>query len=128
MRLFTRANKDGLHSHNALSLALEFLNSKDFLATVAIRPQGSTTNPVISSTPTINANWTVVATGLTNILEWRLTELNGNDFQYAYVAAPGDNFQVGFGWVSYLTSPLALYIRRPGDDDVVIKFERWSAV
>jgi hypothetical protein len=122
-RLFTRINKDGLHSHNALSFVLEFLASKFYLAVIGIRASV----PTISTVATTDANWTLVATGLSNILEWRLSELNGNDFHYAYVATPGNNFSVGFGWVSFQTSPTAIYVKRPATANITIKLERWTA-
>lgn len=123
-RPFTPSNKDGLHSDNALSFALELIGGKLYLATVNKDQSGGST-PTISTVTTADANWTLVATGLSGISQWRLSELNGSDFHYAYVAVPGNNFSVAFGWVGQNTSPSALYIKRPAGTNVTIKFERW---
>ncbi len=121
-RLFTRLNKDGLHSHNALSYALDFLASKFYLATIAIRP----TTPTIYNVSTTNANWTPIATGLTGVLKWRLTEKSGNDFYYAYVSSP-TAFMTGFGWVADDTAPTAIYAKRPATTNVDMQLEVWTA-
>ncbi len=125
MRLYTPANKDGIHGHNALSWALEWLLGKPYLATIPLSISSDVT-PTISSVATTDGSWTVIETGLTDIVKWRLSELNGNPFHYAYVAAPGDNFNVGFGWVSYETAPTAIYVKRPGSSNITIKFEKWT--
>ncbi len=122
-RDFTPANKDGVHSHNALSWALERLKSLYYLATIAIRP----TTFVITTLTTTNANWVALATGLTGVLSWKATELNGNDFYYAYVASPGNNFMVGFGVISYDAAPTAIYVKRPGASDITVKLEILTA-
>jgi len=122
-RPYSPSNKNGIHGHNALSWALEFLASKFYLAIIAIRP----TTPTITTVTTTNANWTALATGLTNVLKWRISELGGNDFHYAYEAAPGNNFSVGFGWVSYDTAPTAIYFKRPSTANVTLKLEIWKA-
>jgi len=125
MRLYTPVNKNGIHGHNALSWALEWLANKFYLAVVPLSISSDVT-PTISSVTTATAAWTPLATGLTNLVKWRLSELNGNPFHYAYVAAPGNNFNVGFGWVSYETAPTTIYIKRPGSSNITIKFEKWS--
>ena len=125
MRLYTPANKNGIHGHNALSWALEFLAGNFYLATVPLSISSNVT-PEISTVTTTDTSWVPVATGLTGLVKWRLSELNGNPFHYAYVAAPGNDFNVGFGWVSYETAPTAIYIKRPGSSNITIKFEKWS--
>lgn len=114
--------KDAIHRDSALSVVIEKEGSLYFLATKIAIP----TTPTISTVTTTDANWTAVATGITGMLVWRLTELVGGDFHYAYEAAPGNNFQVGFGWVSYNTCPSAIYIKRPGSTNITIKFEKWE--
>lgn len=84
------------------------------------------TTPTISSVTTTDGSWTLVASGLTDIVEWSLVEVNGSNFNFAYVAAPGSNFNVAFGWVSKRTSPSAIYVQRPTDTNITVKFERWS--
>jgi len=114
--------KDALHRDPALSIVLEKIGDKHYLAIMGVRP----TTPTISSIVTTDANWTAVATGLTNVLEWRLTELNGNDFHYAYEAVPGDNFSVGFGWVGMQTEVTSIYVKRPGTGNITMKLEIWK--
>lgn len=110
------------HVSTGLTNATLIIGGKEYLAQIAIRPS----TPTITSVPTTDANWTAIATGLTDTLEWRLSELNGNDFDYAFVAAPGDNHSVAFGWVSQQTNPSAIYIRRKTSDNITVKLERWT--
>jgi len=114
--------KDALHRDPALSIVIEKIGDNHYFAVVPVRPS----TPTISTVTTVNANWTPLATGLTGILMWRISELNGNDFHYAYEAAPGNNFSVAFGWVLFSTSPSAIHIKRPAGTNITIKFERWA--
>ena len=114
--------KNGLHRDPALSIVLEKIGDNHYLAVSTIRP----TTPTITSVATTDANWTAVATGLIDVVEWRISELNGNDFHYAFVAIPGDNFSVGFGWVSQHTGITSLYVKRPGTGNITVKLEVWK--
>ena len=114
--------KNGLHRDPALSIVLVKEGGLHYFATKTIVP----TTPTITTVTTTDANWTVVATGITGVLQWRLSELVGGDFYYAYTASPGNNFNVGFGWVSYQTCPTAIYIKRPGASDITIKYEKYT--
>ncbi len=118
-REYTRGNKSGVHVHNAISWVLEWISNIPYLATIGIRP----TTFAITTLTTTNANWVPLATGLTGVLSWKATELNGNDFHYAYVAAPGNNFMVGFGVISYNAAPTTIYVKRPGASNITIKLE-----
>ena len=117
-RLFTITNKDGLHSHNALSYALEFLASKFYLAVIGIRP----TTTTIYNVATTDADWTTVATGLTNVLAWRLVEKSGNDFYYCYDGT-GTTYMTGFGWVSKETAITAIHVKRTGASNINAQLE-----
>lgn len=110
------------HVSTGLTKATIILGGEEYLAQIALKPS----TPTISSVTTTDGNWTIVASGLTDILEWRLSELNGNDFDYAFEAAPGNNFSVAFGWVGQMTNPSAIYIKRKTSDNITIKFERWQ--
>ena len=114
--------KNALHRDSALSIVLERIGGKDYFAVVRARP----TTPTITTLTTANANWIALATGLTGLLEWKISELNGNDFYYAYESSPGNNFSVGFGWVSQQTAPTAIYIKRPGASNITVKLEQWT--
>lgn len=114
---------NGLHSDRALSVALERKDGIWYFSVIPIRP----TTPTITTVTTANANWTALATGLTDVLTWRISELNGDNVHYAYVVAPGNNFSVAFGWVSMHTSPTNIYIKRPAGDNITVKLETWSS-
>ena len=114
-----------VHRDDQLRKYTDRIGGYDYMSVVPFAVASGAT-PTITSVTTTNANWTVVATGLSSILQWRVSELAGNDFYYAYVAAPGDNFNVGFGWISYQTPLSALYVQRTGTDNITVKFERWA--
>lgn len=117
-RLFTQYNKDGLHSHNALSYALEFLANKFYLAVIGIRP----TTTTIYNVATTTSGWTAVATGLTNVLSWRLSERGGGDFYYCYDGV-GTTYMSGWGWVSKETAITAIYVKRIGATNINAQLE-----
>lgn len=87
--------------------------------------------PVIPSTPTIvnvtisDDLWNAVATGLTNVLTWRLSERSGDLFDYAYVAAP-TAFSTAFGAVSANTSITDIYVKRQTGNTLTLQLEYWS--
>ena len=114
----------GEYSHSDTMLALfgRKIGSNFFLAVSEARPS----TPTIVSVTTTDANWTALATGLTGVLKWRISELTGDDIHYAYVAAPGSNFSVGFGWVAWDTDISAIYIKRPAGNNITVKLEYWS--
>lgn len=121
----TRLDKYSEYAHRDTLLA-EYgikIGEEKYLVMIPI----SASTPTISSTTTTTANWIPIATDLSTVIKWRITELSGNDFWYAYVAAPGDNFDVGFGWVEDNTSPSGIYIKRPTDKNITIKLTLWRA-
>ena len=119
------AINEQVHRDDQLRRFADRISGNDYLAIIPYAVAAEAT-PTITSVATTTANWTAVATGLSNVLQWRLSELNGNDFYYAYVAAPGDNFNVGFGWISYQAPLSALYVKRTGGDDITVKLEYWA--
>jgi hypothetical protein len=115
----------GDYHHQATMLGLfgKKLGSDLLLGTLPLIPS----TPTISTVTTTDDNWTIIATGLTNILEWKLMELNGNDFHYAFEAVPGNDFSIGYSWVSQKTSPATLYVKNAtAGQNITIKFERWT--
>ena len=114
-----------VHRDDQLRRFADRIGGIDYLSIAPIAVASGAT-PTITSVATTDANWTLVATGLTSVLQWRLSELTGNDFHYAYVAAPGDNFNVGFGWISYQTSLTSLYVKRTGANNITVKLEYWA--
>ena len=117
--LGTRPSKYGDYHHRDTTLT-EYgitINGEKYIAMIPITP----TTPTIDSVDTTDGSWTLVKADFTNVIRWRLTELNGNDFHYAYVAAPGDNFDVGFGWVEDNSAPPGLYVKRTTEDNITMK-------
>ena len=82
--------------------------------------------PTIVSVATTNGNWTALATGLTNVIMWRIAEISGNNVRYAFSASPGDAWSVAFGWISFETDLSDIYIQRPGNEDITVKLEYWT--
>ena len=117
-REYTRGNKSGVHVHNAISWVLEWILGIPYLAVIGIRP----TTTTIFNVSTTDASATTIASGLTGVLAWRLTEKNGNDFYYFYDGV-GTTFVTGFGWVSKETAITAIYVKRPGASNVNMQLE-----
>lgn len=111
------------HRDTLIANATIRLGGVDYLAVHEIRPS---TSAIVSLTTT-DDTWTAVATGLSGVLSWRVSEINGDSFNYAYVAAPGSNFSVGFGWVSMETDISAIYVQRNTANNITVKLETWSA-
>jgi len=121
MRLYTPTNKDGLHGHNALSWALEWLGSKFFMATVPIRPATVT----IYNVATTDALWTAVAVGLTGVLSWKLTERSGRAYDYCFDGV-GATYVTSYGSLQRDTEITAVYIRRRDATDINAQLEIWT--
>ena len=114
------------HQSTQLSRAMrKDSNGNYYLAMQSALPSGSVT-PTISSVTTTDGNWTLLASGLTNVFQWRISELTGDNIQYAYVAVPGENFSVAFGWESQISPITDIYIRRSGSNNITVKLERWA--
>jgi len=83
--------------------------------------------PVIANTELSTDNWTQIASSLTNVVMWDLSERGGDELQYAYVAAPGDDYKTLFGWKSFATSLTDLWVRRkPGSPTLNAQLEYWQ--
>jgi len=98
------------------------IGDEEYLASLAIRPSTVT----IINTPTTDANWTAVATGLTNVLAWKLTEESGNAFDYAFVLAP-TAYMTSYGDLQRDTEISAIYVRRRSATNLAMQFEYWQA-
>ena len=114
--------RDYAHVSTLLAKVSRKFSQLFYLATIEARPS----TPTITSVTTSDANWTALGTNLTDVLKWRISELTGDDIHYAYVAAPGSNFSVGFGWVSMDTSISNIYFKRPAGNNITVKLEIWK--
>lgn len=112
---------DYAKSDTMLARAMRKLGSVFFMATGELRPS----TPVIVNQSTTDGNWTLVASGLSNVLFWRLSERNGNDFRYAYVPAP-TAYMTGFGYIKRQTDVSAIYVQRPTSSDIDMELEYWT--
>ncbi len=119
-----RLTKYGQYAHRdtLIANATIKLGGEDYLATIQVLPS----TPVIVTVTTTDANWTALATGLSGVLRWKIMELNGDNIHYAYVAAPGDNFAVAFGWCGDNTDLQNIYIKRPATANITVKLEIWT--
>lgn len=81
--------------------------------------------PTIVNVTTTNDEWTLVATGLSGIYFWRLSERASSTFHYAYTAAPA-TYMTALGQIESLMPITALYIKRFDDTDITVELERWS--
>lgn len=111
-----------LHRGNLLNSVAIKLGSYLYLSMIALRPG----TPTIGGA-TVDGSWTEVASGLTNILAWRMSARDGADFNYAYVLAPGDNFMTAYGPITRDTAITAIYAKTPDSRSVKIELETWKA-
>lgn len=118
-----KLTKYGDYSHQSTLLGdvIRKSGADRFLAMVGIRPSTVT----IYNVPTTDANWTAVATGLTGVLGWRLSERGGADFHFAFTAAPAA-YATAFGWMGADTEITDIYVKRPGSTDINAQLIIWS--
>ena len=114
--------KNSPHRDTAIVEMIQRQNGEPYLSTIPFIP----TTPTISTVTLSNDNWTALITDMTGVLEWKISELTGANFYYAYVAAPGNNFSVGYAWVGYKTKPSAIYVKRVSAA-ITLKLEIWKA-
>lgn len=122
MRLFTPTNKDGIHQANALSWALDWIGSKFFMSTIPIRP----TTVTIINVATTDANWTAVATGLSGVLAWKLTEASGAAFHYCFDGV-GATYMTSYGSLQRDSEIMVVYVKRTGATNINVQLEIWTA-
>lgn len=95
------------HQSNSLTNVTIRINGVDYLAKIDLRPSVQTIYNVTIS----DDNWNAIATGLTNVLSWRLSERAGQDFYVAFVSAP-TTYITAFGWLADQTEITAVYVKR----------------
>jgi len=113
--------KDGLHRDPALSVVIEKQGSDYYFAVNPIRPA----TPTILNEAIADDNWHAVATGLTDVLGWRLSERSGQDFYFAFTAAPA-TYATGFGWIGDQTSITSIYAKRKGTTNLTMELLYWK--
>ena len=114
--------KDAIHRDSALSVVIEKQGSLYYISTFIIRP----TTPTILNVATTDGNWTAIATGLTDVLEWRLSERSGADFYFAFVASPS-TYATAYGWVGGSTEISSIYVQRTGSTNINLELLYWKA-
>ena len=112
-----------LHQSNLLSGVTDRLANKLYLSMAALRPS----TVVIVNKAINDGAWTEVATGLTGVLSWKLSERSGNAFEYAYVAAPA-TYMTAYGPLQRDTEITQVYVRKVGGlgDNLTMELETWS--
>lgn len=95
-----------------------------YLYPVFVTKVPSTASAIVNVT--INDdNWNEIATGLTGVCEWRLSERTGNEFHYAYEAAPA-TYCTAFGILQRNTGVENIYVKRvSGAGSITIELECW---
>jgi len=116
---FTLSN--GVHSHNALSVALEKIGSNFFLSVIPVRP----TTVTIVNVSTAGAGWTQVVAGLVGVLTWRLSEKSGQKFDYCYDNGAGGTSVRCYGVLQRDTDLSTIYVKRTGAIDLDMELEYW---
>lgn len=111
------------HQGTALGKAIVRISGKDYLAHFAIRPSTVT----IYNVSTTDAAWTAVATGLTDVLSWKLKEKSGASFNYAFAAAPATYMTSNGEALQRDIDISAVYVQRTGATNVDMQLEVWTA-
>jgi len=111
--------KDAINTGSAVSITLDKQGSDFHLAVIPIRPSTF----VILNVPTAGAGWTAIATGLTNVLAWRLSEKDGNEFDYCYDNGTAGTSIRSYGVLQRDTALSAIYVKRTGAVDINMEIE-----
>jgi len=114
--------KDSINPGAAISVALEQMDGQYYMSVIPIRPSTVT----IYNVSTAGAGWTAIATGLTGVLAWKLTEEGGNEFDYAFSAVPA-TYMTTYGDLQRDTALSDIYVRRRGGTDIDLQLEVWTA-
>lgn len=113
--------KDTIHQSTGISVALEKIGSNFYFSMVPVRPS----TPTIVNEAIADDNWHAIATGLTDVLEWRLSERAGQDFYFAFENNP-TNYCTSFGWIGGQTSPGQIYVKRKNTTTNNIELLIWQ--
>lgn len=105
-----------------LNSSTEYIGLDRALRTITKRP----TTVVIYNTPTTDANWTAIATGLSGVLAWRMSEAGAQAFDYAFIASP-TTYMTAYGAIQRDTEITAIYARRKGANNITLQLEVWTA-
>jgi len=84
------------------------------------------TTVVIYNVDTAGAGWTEIASGLTDVLAWKLTEKDGNAFDYCYDGV-GTTYMRSYGDLQRDTEISKIYARRTGAANITLMLEVWTA-
>lgn len=127
-------------SDTMLARAMRKINQKFFLTTIlsdgttdvgvdingniAVKEARPSTATITNVTISDNL-WNLVATGLSDVLKWRLSEKTGANFNYAYGAVPAA-FVTAFGSIQWDTAITTVYAQRQGDSELEMQLEVWK--
>ena len=136
-----KSKLQGLHRDNQLRDFAIVLGGEDYMATVL---SNGTYTLVVNADGSINVRqvppstvaivekitstdgWEAVATGLTGVRKWRLSNTEGRNFDYAFTATPATAYSTAFGSIDNETGITAIYARRQGDTELTLHLETWS--
>ena len=114
--------KDAINRDSALSVVLEKQGNDYYLSINQLRPS----TPAILNTSITDDNWTAIATGLTSVLGWRLSERSGADFYFAFVSSP-TTYATAFGWVGDNSAITSIYVKRKNSTTNNMELLYWTA-
>ena len=111
------------HVSTGLTNVIIKIGADEYLASLQIRPSTCT----IYNVSTTTANWTAIASGLTNVLSWKLKEKDGDEFDYCFDGV-GTTYMTSLGEsLQRETDIAAVYVKRRGSTNINMQLEVWSA-
>ena len=72
-----------------------------------------------------NDSFNEVTSGLSNVVSWRLSLRSGNDFSYAFVAAPSVH-ATAFGWAADVTPIAEIHVKRVESQTEIAELVVWT--
>ena len=120
----SRLTKFGDYAPTSTLIAecIEKLGGNYFLSFFGIRPA----TVAIATEEISDDDWHAVAVGLTGVMDWRLSERGGNDFYFAFEAAPAA-YATAFGWISGQSEITAIYAKRKSTTTITVELVTWTA-
>ena len=111
-----------VHRDPGIGRVTKLYGTKYFLGMAAVRPSTVT----ITNTATTTSGWTAIATGLSGVLAWMISERDGNEFDYAFTASPSTYMTSLGAPISFDTEITAIYARRRGSTNINLQLMTWT--